>query len=400
MDMRPHRRSQLAAKRDYYEVLGVPRDAGDDEIKKAFWKLAKQYHPDVNPDDKDAEEKFKEANEAYEILSDADKRAKYDQFGHAGVDPSAYDGFGGGSYNINLDDLFSTLFGSFGGFGGFGGFGTTQTRRRTGPTRGANLRYRMNLDFVEAAFGVEREISIRKADRCSTCSGKGTADGSDPEICPVCDGTGQEHTQQQTLFGSMMTSRTCSRCGGSGQVITKPCQTCHGEGTVMRDRKLLVTIPAGINEGEMLTLRGEGEPGRNGGPFGDLYIQVFIRPHPVFTREGNMTFCEVPITFAQAALGDEISVPTIDGEQKYKLREGTQPGDVFTMRGKGIPYIGRPTARGDHQFRVVIEVPRHLSQEQKDLLRAFDDSCSDQHYTKRRGFFDRVRDTLKGNTST
>ncbi|HNZ63942.1 MAG TPA: DnaJ C-terminal domain-containing protein, partial [Bacillota bacterium] len=279
------------------------------------------------------------------------------------------------------------------------GFGSQQARRRTGPARGANLRYRMNLDFGEAAFGVEREISIRKADRCGKCGGKGTADGSDPAVCPVCNGTGQEHTQQQTLFGSMMTSRPCSRCGGSGQIIANPCPVCQGEGTVMRDKKLLVTVPAGINEGEMLTLRGEGEPGRNGGPFGDLFIQILIRPHPVFTREGNMTFCEVPITYAQAALGNEIDVPTIDGQYKYKLREGTQPGEIFTIRGKGIPYIGRPNVRGDHQFRVVLEVPRNLSQEQKELLRSFDALCSDQHYAKRRGFFERVRDTLKGNPS-
>ncbi|NLA71976.1 MAG: molecular chaperone DnaJ [Clostridiaceae bacterium] len=384
----------MATKRDYYEVLGVERDADDSTIKKAFWKLAKQYHPDVNPDDKDAEDKFKEANEAYEVLSDSDKRSRYDQVGHAGVDPSAYDG-GAAAYNVNLDDLFSTLFGSFGGFGGgFGGFGQQATRRSTGPTRGANLRYRMNLDFMEAAFGVEREISIRKADRCTKCKGKGTADGSAPAVCPVCEGTGQEYTQQQTLFGQVMTTRACSRCGGSGQIIENPCSVCHGEGNVMRDKKLLVTVPAGIDEGEMLTLREEGEPGRNGGPFGDLYIQIFIRPHPVFSREGNRTFSEQPVTYAQAALGSEIEVPTIDGAVLVKLREGTQPGDLYTVRGKGIPYISRPTARGDHQFRVMIEVPRNLSPEQKEMLRAFDESCTDQNYEKRKGFFERVKNAF------
>lgn len=377
----------MATERDYYEILGVPRDADANTIKKAFWKLAKKYHPDVNPDDKDAEAKFKEANEAYEVLSDEEKRANYDQFGHAGVD----DSFNGGAaaYNINLDDLFSTLFGSFGGFGGFGGQQTA--RRRTGPTRGANLRYRMNLDFMEAAFGVEREISIKKADRCQTCGGKGTADGSDPSICPVCDGTGQEYAQQQTLFGQVMTTRSCTRCGGTGHVIDNPCATCHGEGTVMRDKKLLVNVPAGINEGEMLTLRGEGEPGRNGGPYGDLYIQIFIRPHPVFTREGNRTFTELPVTYAQAALGAEVEVPTIDGPVMHKLREGTQPGEIYTLRGKGIPYIGRPTARGDHQFRVLIEVPRNLSTEQREMLRQFDDSTTDQNYEKRGSFFEKVK---------
>jgi molecular chaperone DnaJ len=382
---------QVAAKRDYYEVLGVPRDADDSTIKKAFWKLAKKYHPDVNPDDKDAEAKFKEANEAYEVLSDPDKRSNYDQLGFAGVDENFAAGHQA-AYDINLDDLFSTLFGSFGGFGGFGGFGQqTRTARRTGPTRGANLRYRMNLDFMEAAFGTEREISIRKAERCPKCKGKGTADGSEPAVCPVCDGSGQEYTQQQTLFGQVMTTRTCSRCGGTGQIIEKPCSQCHGEGIIMREKKLLVSVPAGIDDGEMLTLRGEGEPGLRGGPYGDLYVQVFIRPHPIFTREGNRTFSELPITYAQAALGSEIEVPTIDGPAAFKLREGTQSGDVYTLRGKGIPYINRPGSRGDHQVRVLIEVPRNLSDGQKDMLQKFEDSLTEQNYERRKSFFDKVK---------
>ena len=380
----------MAAKRDYYEVLGVPRDADDSTIKKAFWKLAKKYHPDVNPDDKDAEAKFKEANEAYEILSDADKRANYDQLGFAGVDES-FAASQQAAYNINLDDLFSTLFGSFGGFGGFGGFGQQTARRRTGPSRGANLRYRMNLDFMEAAFGTEREISIKKSERCPKCKGKGTADGSDPITCPVCDGSGQEYTQQQTLFGQVMTTRACSNCGGSGQIIENPCSKCKGKGLVTQEKKLLVSVPAGIDEGEMLTLRGEGEPGPNGGPYGDLYIQIFIRPHPLFTREGNRTFSELPITYAQAVLGSEIEVPTIDGPVTFKLREGTQSGDVYTLRGKGIPFIGRPTARGDHQVRVSVEIPRNLTADQKAKLQAFDETCTDQNYEGRRSFFEKVK---------
>ena len=289
----------MAAKRDYYEVLGVDKDADSAEIKKAFWKLAKKYHPDVNKDDPQASEKFQEANEAYEVLSDAEKRQRYDQFGHAGVDTSGFEGTGAG-FGIDLEDLFNSIFGGF-GFGGFGsGSGFSQSRRPTGPTRGANLRYRMNLDFLEAAFGVERKIKIRKDDVCPTCNGKRTADGSEPSICPNCNGSGQEQVQQQTIFGQMLTSRTCQRCQGSGQIIENPCETCKGAGTTVKDKTLLVTVPAGINEGEMLTLRNEGEPGRNGGPYGDLYIQIYIRPHPVFTREGNMTFCEVPITYAEA----------------------------------------------------------------------------------------------------
>jgi len=377
----------VAAKRDYYEVLGVDKDADSAEIKKAFWKLAKKYHPDVNKDDPKASEKFQEANEAYEILSDAEKRQRYDQYGHSGVDTSGFEGSGAG-FGVDLEDLFNSIFGGF-GFGGFGS-GFTQSRRPSGPTRGANLRYRMNLDFMEAAFGVERKIKIRKDDVCPTCEGKRTADGSEPSICPNCNGSGQEQVQQQTIFGHMLTSRTCQRCQGSGQIIENPCETCKGVGTTMKDKTLLVTVPAGINEGEMLTLRGEGEPGRNGGPYGDLYIQVYIRPHPVFTREGNMTFCEVPITYAEAALGSEIEVPTIDGAVSYKLKEGTQPNDVFTIRGKGIPYLNRH-GRGDHRFRVVLEVPRNLDAEQKEMLSKFEESMTDTHYEKRKGFMEKIR---------
>ncbi len=379
----------MAAKRDYYEVLGVDKDADSAEIKKAFWKLAKKYHPDVNKDDPQASEKFQEANEAYEVLSDAEKRQRYDQFGHAGVDTSGFEGAGAG-FGIDLEDLFNSIFGGF-GFGGFGsGSGFSQSRRPTGPTRGANLRYRMNLDFLEAAFGVERKIKIRKDDVCPTCNGKRTADGSEPSICPNCNGSGQEQVQQQTIFGQMLTSRTCQRCQGSGQIIENPCETCKGAGTTVKDKTLLVTVPAGINEGEMLTLRNEGEPGRNGGPYGDLYIQIYIRPHPVFTREGNMTFCEVPITYAEAALGSEIEVPTIDGTIPYKLKEGTQPNDVFTIRGKGIPYLNRH-GRGDHKFRVILEVPRNLDVKQKEMLSKFEESMTDKHYEGRKGFMEKIR---------
>jgi molecular chaperone DnaJ len=379
----------VAAKRDYYEVLGVDKDADSAEIKKAFWKLAKKYHPDVNKDDPQASEKFQEANEAYEVLSDAEKRQRYDQFGHAGVDTSGFEGAGAG-FGIDLEDLFNSIFGGF-GFGGFGsGSGFSQSRRPTGPTRGANLRYRMNLDFLEAAFGVERKIKIRKDDVCPTCNGKRTADGSEPSICPNCNGSGQEQVQQQTIFGQMLTSRTCQRCQGSGQIIENPCETCKGAGTTVKDKTLLVTVPAGINEGEMLTLRNEGEPGRNGGPYGDLYIQIYIRPHPVFTREGNMTFCEVPITYAEAALGSEIEVPTIDGTIPYKLKEGTQPNDVFTIRGKGIPYLNRH-GRGDHKFRVILEVPRNLDVKQKEMLSKFEESMTDKHYEGRKGFMEKIR---------
>jgi len=372
-------------KRDYYEVLGVARTATDDELKKAYRKLAKQHHPDLNPGNKEAEARFKEANEAYAVLSDPEKRKVYDQYGHAGLDGQGFGGFNGAGFDIDLEDLFGSFFGGFGG----------GSRRRAGPQRGANLKYRMNLDFMEAAFGVERQITVNKEDLCDTCQGTGTRDGSSPEKCSACHGTGQVNQRQQTLFGTVMTARPCVACGGKGTVIKDPCTACGGRGRRQKSKKLRVNVPAGINEGEMLTMRGEGEPGAQGGPYGDLYIEVHIRPHPVFQRDGNNTYCEIPITFPQAALGCELDVPTIDGPQTYHLKEGTQPGETFTIRGKGIPYVNRAKTRGDHIFRVVLEVPRHLSEAQKEQLRQFDQTCSDSNYQKRGSFFSKLKDLFK-----
>ena len=381
----------MAAKRDYYEVLGVPKDADDKQIKRAYWKLAKKYHPDVNPGDKEAEEKFKEANEAYEVLSDPDKRQKYDQFGFAGFDPSSFgQGFGGGAFGINLEDIFASLFGDagFGGFSGFGSFGGGG--QTSGPLPGANLRYRMNLDFMEAAFGTERVIKIRKEDICDVCHGTGADAGGKVQTCPDCQGSGQIRIRQQTLFGQMMSTQTCSRCHGTGQIIDKPCKGCRGTGRQEKTKSLQVKVPAGINEDELLTLRGEGEPGYRGGPAGNLYVSIHIKPHPIFSRHNNDTFCEVPITFAQAALGSEIEVPTIDGKVNFRLNEGTQPGDIYTIRGKGIPYI-QGSGRGDHKFQVILEVPKNLSDEQKNMLRKFDDTVTETHYQQRQGFFAKLK---------
>lgn len=375
----------MPEKRDYYEVLGVPRTATEEELKKAYRTLAKKYHPDLNPDNKEAEAKFKEANEAYAVLSDADKRRNYDQYGHAGVDGQGFGGFEGG-FNIDLEDLFGNLFGGFGGGGG---------RRRTGPQRGANLKYRMNLDFMEAAFGVERQITINKEDHCDTCKGTGTRDGSAPEKCGTCGGTGQVSQRQQTMFGTVMTSRPCPTCRGSGNLIKDPCPSCSGRGLRQKSKPLNVKVPAGINEGEMLTMRGEGEPGTLGGPYGDLYIEIHIRPHPVFERNGYNTACEIPITFPQAALGAELEVPTIDGPYKFRIKEGTQPGDTFTIRGKGIPHLNRSNMRGDHIFRVVLEVPKHLSESQKEILQQFDQTCTDKNYVKRGNFFSKLKEIFK-----
>lgn len=372
-------------KRDYYEVLGVSKSAGDDELKKAYRKLAKQYHPDLNPGNKEAEAKFKEANEAYAVLSDAEKRKVYDQFGHAGLDGQGFGGAGGAGFDIDLEDLFGSFFGGFGG----------GSRKRGGPQRGANLKYRMNLDFMEAAFGIERQITINKEDHCDTCHGTGSRDGSAPEKCAACQGTGQVSQRQQTMFGTVMTSRPCPTCGGKGTTVKDPCPACNGRGRRQKSKTLQVKIPAGVNDGEMLTMRGEGEPGTMGGPHGDLYIEIHIRPHPVFQREGNNTFCEVPITFTQAALGADLDIPTIDGPYNFHIKEGTQPGETFTIRGKGIPYLNRANMRGDHIFRVSIEVPKHLTEAQKEQLRQFDQTCSDKNYQKRGSFFSKIREMFK-----
>ena len=372
-------------KRDYYEVLGVSRTANDDELKKAYRKLAKQHHPDLNPGNKEAEAKFKEANEAYAVLSDAEKRKVYDQFGHAGLDGQGFGGAGGAGFDIDLEDLFGSFFGGFGG----------GSRKRGGPQRGANLKYRMNLDFMEAAFGVERQITVNKEDHCDTCHGTGSRDGSAPDKCSTCQGTGQVSQRQQTMFGTVMTSRPCPACGGKGTVVKDPCPACNGRGRRQKSKSLHVRIPAGVNDGEMLTMRGEGEPGTMGGQYGDLYIEIHIRSHPVFQRDGNNTFCEVPITFTQASLGADLDIPTIDGPYSYHIKEGTQPGETFTIRSKGIPYLNRANMRGDHIFRVIIEVPKHLNESQKELLRQFDQTCSDKNYQKRGTFFSKIRELFK-----
>ncbi len=392
----------MANKRDYYEVLGVDKGADEAQIKRAFWKLAKKYHPDVNPGDKEAEAKFKEANEAYEVLSDKDKRQRYDQFGFAGVDGAAgAGGFHGGFGfdGIDLETLFGSLFGGFGGgfggFDGFGGFGGRAHQRYNGPLQGATLRYRLNIDFMEAAFGIkDHEINIQKEELCDECHGHGTADGKEPKTCDVCHGTGAVMRQMQTALGMVRTSQPCSKCNGTGKVIEERCKKCQGKGRVVASKTLQVDIPAGVNEGERLRLRGEGEPGENGGPYGDLIIETHIRPHPVFSRRNYDTYCTVPITFAQATLGKNIKVPTIDGEIDYQLPEGVQPGDQFRIKGKGIKHINA-NRRGDHHFTVELEVPHGLNDEQKNLLEQFDQSLNEKHYQKRPGFFDKIKSLFR-----
>ena len=367
-------------KRDYYEILGVNKGVSDEELKKAYRKMAKQYHPDLHPGDKEAEAKFKECNEAYAVLSDADKRRAYDQFGHAGVDGQGFSGFSGGA--VDLGDIFGSFFG-----GAFGGGG----RRRNGPARGADLKYNMTLEFMEAAFGVDKTITINKEDICSVCKGTGAAAGSSPETCPTCKGSGRIQQQTQTLFGMTMMTRDCPACNGRGTVIKNPCPHCNGRGRAVIRKELKVHIPAGVDTGDMLPIANEGEPGYRGGPNGTLYIQFRVKSHPILQRQGNNTYCDVPITFSQAALGADVNVVTIDGEQSVHVKEGTQPGDTLTLRGKGIPYKNRAGVRGDHTVRFSIEVPVKLNEDQKAKIRAFDASLTEKNYQKRGSFFERMK---------
>lgn len=370
-------------KRDYYEVLGVNKGASDDELKKAYRTLAKKYHPDVNPDDKTAEAKFKEINEAYAILSDPEKKSRYDQYGHAGVDPN----MGGGG------------FGDFGGFGGFdfsdifdsffGGSSSSGSTRRNAPIRGDDITVRVNISFEEAAFGCKKEINYNKVEKCGNCGGTGAEKGTGVETCSTCKGTGQVKVSQRTALGMFQTTKTCDTCRGTGKIIKTPCSNCRGTGYVRVPKKYEVTIPAGIDDGERIALRAQGNDGRNGGSSGDLIITVGVRPHSIFERDGSNIYCEIPITFAEAVLGCEISVPTLEGDVKYTIPEATQTGTKFTLKGKGIQMINSKN-KGDLMFRVVIEVPRNLTDAQKNLVRQFSDSCNDKNYTKKPTFFDKL----------
>lgn len=391
----------MADKRDYYEVLGVEKGASADEIKKAYRKLAMKYHPDRNPGNKEAEEKFKEVGEAYEVLSDDDKRARYDQYGFAGVDPNYAAGAGGAGFG-------GAGFGGFNGagFGGFGDFGDIfsdlfggggGSARRSGASsarRGENIMTRLDLTFEEAAFGCDKEVSAPRIENCAVCNGTGSADGN-VETCPKCHGTGQEQVIQNFMGMQMRSTAPCTQCGGKGKIIKNPCSTCKGKGKVRRTNKVLVKIPAGVNEGQSVRVRGAGNVGTGGAPNGDLLAEVHIKPHKLFKRREFDVYCEVPISFAQAALGAEIEVPTLDGKVTYTIPEGTQTGREFVLRGKGIPQVGNPKLRGDHHFTVVVETPTKLTNEQKELLRQFDGTVSKNVTPKRKGFQDILNDFFK-----
>lgn len=378
----------MAEKRDYYEVLGLAKGASDEEIKKAYRRLAKQYHPDLNPGDKDAEAKFKEVNEAYETLSNSDKRARYDQFGHAGVDPNfgaGAGGYGGGFDFGDLGDIFSNL-GDIFGFGG--------TERRNGPSRGSDIHIHLGLSFEEAAKGCKKQVETSRVQTCESCGGSGAKKGTSPETCPHCHGTGTVKVTQHTPFGVMSTARACTNCNGTGKIIKNPCPECHGQGLTRRPRKLEVNIPAGIDDGQVLTLRGQGDYGHNGGPAGDLNISVSVRPHPIFTRNNFDVWCEIPVTFTQAALGSELVVPTLDGRISYHMPAGTQPGEAFRLKGKGIQNLNR-AGRGDQYVRVTVEVPKGLNDKQKEILKQFDETTSDGgNYEKRKSFFEKLKNVM------
>ena len=373
-------------KRDYYEVLGLQKGASSDDIKKAYRKLAMKYHPDRNPDSKEAEEKFKEAAEAYEVLSDDEKRSRYDQFGFAGVDPNygagQGGGFGGGFGGFGDFGDLGDIFGSF--FGGGGGRSNANA-----PRRGENIGARLELTFEEAAFGCEKEVSIPRIENCSACSGTGSADGA-IETCSMCRGSGQVRTTQNFMGMAMQTSSTCPQCNGRGKITKNPCTTCKGKGKVRRTQKIKVKVPAGVDHGQSVRVRGEGSVGSNGGPNGDLLVEIYIKRHRIFTRSDYTVLCEVPISFAQAALGAEIQVPTLDGKVPFDLPEGTQTGTTFTLSGKGIPYVNNPRRRGDQRFTVVVETPTKLTKEQKDLLRQLDGTLEET--PKRKKFFDTIKD--------
>ena len=373
----------MAEKRDYYEVLGIQKGASEDEIKKAYKKLARKYHPDMNPGDKEAEEKFKEVNEANEVLSDPEKKARYDQFGFAGVDPNYGAGAGGGAYGGGFDfgDL-GDIFGSF--FGG--GFGGGQRRNPNAPQRGESIRASVSISFTEAAFGCEKSVTIERSEQCPTCKGSGCTPGTTPEVCPDCHGSGTVQTRRQTPMGVFASNGPCRKCGGTGRLIHQPCSDCRGSGAVRKRRTIKVNIPAGIDHGQTISLRGQGNAGKNGGPAGDLLITVMVQPHELFRRDGVDVFCEAPITFTQAVLGAELEIPTIDGKVKYSIPEGTQTGTVFRLKGKGVPVLnGR--GRGDQYVTVVIETPRSLNKEQKEALRRFSETLGENNYEKRKSFF-------------
>lgn len=383
----------LADKRDYYETLEISKSATDDEIKKAYRKLAKKYHPDANPGNKDAEEKFKEIGEAYEVLSDETKRAQYDQFGHAAFGQgggSAGGGFYSGGMEFDMGDLgdLGDIFGSMFGFGG----GTS--RRKAGPRRGADVNASIQITFEEAIFGVKKELSINIVDECDTCHGTGAKPGTHAETCKKCGGSGQERFTQQSIFGAVTSVRTCSFCHGTGKQIKDPCASCRGTGKIKRNKRIEINIPKGIDSGQIVRVSGKGEVGEKGGGYGDLLVTVYIKPHKYFIRKAMNIYCDVPISFVQAALGDEITIQTIDGEQKYTIKPGTQPDTIINLKGVGVPNLRNPNLRGDQVITLKVKIPTSTTEKQKQLLREFYGNGTTNEEGKK-GFWDKVKESFK-----
>ena len=373
----------MADKQDYYEILGVSKGASQDEIKKAYRSMAKKYHPDMNPGNQEAEKKFKEVNEAYAVLSDEEKKAKYDQFGHA-----AFEQGGGGAYSggfgdfggFDMGDIFSSIFGG----------GASRANRANAPQDGDDIVVRVSISFEEAAFGCKEEISFPKIQKCDECSGTGAQKGTTPEKCSRCGGRGTVTVQQRTIFGMSQTTRACPDCGGTGKIVKEPCKNCKGKGLVRITKKLSVSIPAGIDDGQRVVLRGQGHEGKNGGYPGDLIIQVTVRPHPVFERDGYDLYCDVPITFYEAALGTTLKIPTLDGDCEVVIPEGTQTGTVFTVKGKGIQMVNSK-GKGNLYVKVTVETPKSLNSEQKKIMEQFAKSCGDKNFSKKSGFFKKLK---------
>ena len=384
----------MADKRDYYEVLGVDKGADDATLKKAYRKLAKKYHPDMNPGDKEAEAKFKEATEAYGVLSDPDKRRQYDQFGHAAFENGGgggAGGFGGFDFGGDMGDIFGDIFGDL--------FGGGRSRRATnGPMKGANLRAVIHITFEEAVFGCEKEIELTLKDSCTKCNGTGAKPGTSPETCTKCNGTGQVTYTQQSMFGMVRNVQTCPECGGTGKVIKEKCSDCHGTGYIANRKKIQVSVPAGIDNGQSIRIREKGEPGKNGGPRGDLLVEVQVARHPIFQRQDMNIFSTAPITFAQAALGGDVRINTVDGDVVYTVKPGTQTDTKIRLKGKGVPSLRNKNIRGDQYVTLVIQTPAKLNEEAKEALRKFDEACGNRPSggeKKKKGFMDKVKEAFE-----
>ena len=383
-------------KRDYYEVLGVDRGADEATIKKAYRQLAKKYHPDMNPGDKEAEKKFKEASEAYAVLSDAEKRRQYDQFGHAAFEQGGggAGGFGGFDFGGDMGDIFGDIFGDL--------FGGGRSRRaNNGPMKGANVRTAVRITFEEAVFGCEKQLDLNLKDECTTCHGTGAKPGTSPETCPKCGGKGQIVYTQQSLFGTVRNVQTCPDCNGSGKIVKEKCADCHGSGYITNRKKIAVTIPAGIDNGQSIRIREKGEPGVNGGPRGDLLVEVQVERHPIFQRQDMNIYSTAPVTFAQAALGGQIHITTVDGDMAYDIKPGTQTDTKIRLKGKGVPSLRNKNIRGDHYVTLVVQVPTKLNEEAKEYLRKYDEAVngkindSKQEKPKKKSFMEKIKETFE-----